>query len=108
MGRNKVAIPIRGVALSLALTSEGSTSEVCKRLGVTRQALHTWLKDEMIPPRRLSDMAKIFNWEQSLISSILDTDKSIAFLRARVARLESENNRLRNAIKALAVDEHKA
>jgi len=87
------------------LEREGSLADVAKKIGTNRMSLFICLKNEELPPRRMSTMASVFDWSPELVKAILDRNESLGFWKRKCEKLEQENKRLRTAITAFALEE---
>jgi DNA-binding transcriptional MerR regulator len=105
MGRKRIAIPIHSAMLRVQLEKEGTWSEVAKKLGVTRQQIHSWISYGEMPPRRVSDAAKIFNWDVSITRAVLAREKTVGYWKRECERFIKENKRLKKCIAAFAEEE---
>src|SRR3954466_11112850 len=86
MGRVSVALPIHGNVLREYI-GERRLSKAAKSIGITRQALNAILKENLITPRRLADMAKYLDLSALQVKALQRESPTIKEMNREIHRL---------------------
>lgn len=87
-------IPFEAAALRALFSKKNAPlNHVAKRMGVTRQALNSWLQSERIPPRRLTEIGMLYDITHEEMQRIIPQD-SKPRLKAKINALEDQLRRI--------------
>lgn len=99
MGRRGTLIKIHGDMLNhLVQLRAGGIRKLSTATGISRQSIHTWIKTENIPPKRLSEIVLAINLSAEDVRALHRVEHVQAEVYKQLHELRMENKKLKRAL----------